>query len=59
MKQFAQSVELMRIAQKDYFKGRTREALERSMKYEKIVDQMLLQLLHPDHPDLNGQTALF
>lgn len=59
LKQFVQSVELMRIAQKYYFKGRTKEALERSKMYESIVDRFLIQLLHPDHPEFNKQQSLF
>lgn len=42
---FIKRVARMRAAQKDYFKTRSHGALRESMELERIVDNMLLQLL--------------
>lgn len=42
---FIKRVARMRATQKDYFKTRSNGALRESMELERIVDNMLLQLL--------------
>lgn len=42
---FIKRVARMRAAQKDYFKTRSNGALRESMELERIVDNMLLQLI--------------
>ncbi len=43
--QLAEKVKQMRDAQKDYFKNRTRSALELSKKLEKELDQVISDIL--------------
>lgn len=53
MKEFVELVREMRNAQKEYFKTRDKNVLQRSKELERKVDSFLAQLV------INQQTSLF
>ena len=53
MKEFIELVREMRNAQKEYFKTRDKNVLQRSKELEREVDSFLAQLV------INQQTSLF
>ena len=54
---FAEMEEAMRNSQKAYFKDRKPSDLQTSKSYEKMVDNAINQIIHPDK--IKSQTNLF
>lgn len=58
----AQLVELMRDAQKEYFKTRSQNALQNAKNWERQVDRAVEKMLHPENfrkGDIPGQEDMF